>query len=95
MLKPLNQIQSLSPEARQLVREGYPLGNDWEGMLRRSLPEASPQLFSELTKTKGLETFLVRQTSRALGQYETMVAQGTPELMAKELVLTELLEPRD
>jgi hypothetical protein len=64
-------------------------------MLRRSLPEASPQLFSELTKTKGLETFLVRQTSRALGQYETMVAQGTPELMAKELVLTELLEPRD
>lgn len=69
--------------------EGYQKGNQWEGMLRRSLQRTNPQLVKELGND--LDNYLIVRTWGAMDLANRLEDQGTPPETARSLAINELL----
>lgn len=76
-------------QANEAIKNGYQPGNSWETLLRNSLMADRPELAKEMGND--LEAYLQVMTNNAMEFEETLLDQGTPPELARELTMQQLL----
>ena len=75
--------------AKKAIESGYEPGNPWEDLLRRSVQRCRPKLVEELGDE--FAAYLQVRTADAMRLYDRLIEQGTPEDVAHELAMADLL----
>lgn len=69
--------------------------HEWAVLLKKTLAQVDPEKLEELTADGDLDAYLIVSTHEAIGFHKELLNAGTPEPLATETVLEDMLPAED